>query len=135
MSPDRFFRTGDVGHLDDDGFLYITGRSKDMIVTGGTNVYPAEIEAVLGEHPDVAESAVIGVPDPDLGERTHALVASREGSGLTEADVLEFLTGRLAAYKRPRSVQFIDALPRNAMGKVQKAELRRPYWQDAGRQI
>ncbi|TDD92133.1 long-chain fatty acid--CoA ligase [Actinomadura darangshiensis] len=118
------FRTGDLGHLDEDGYLYVTGRSTDMIIAAGVNIYPAEIEDALRAHPAVADVAVIGVPDADLGERVHAVVERAPGATATGADLVAFTEGRIAAYKRPRTVELVDGLPRNAMGKVLKRRLR-----------
>jgi acyl-CoA synthetase (AMP-forming)/AMP-acid ligase II len=106
-----------------------------MIVSGSENVYPAEIEAVLGGHPDIVECAVIGVPDPKWGETVKAVVVSRAGSTLTEAALIEWMRDKIAGYKRPRSVDFIDKLPRNASGKLLKRTLREPYWQGMERRV
>jgi long-chain acyl-CoA synthetase len=130
-----FYRTGDVGHVDEDGFLFITDRIKDMIVAGGVNIYPAEIEKVLIEHPDVVHAAVIGVPEPDFGEQPLAFIVSRPGSGVDEGELLAFLDGRLASYKKPRLFVFVDELPLNPTGKVLKTELRAPYWEGRERQV
>ncbi|MBO2462114.1 class I adenylate-forming enzyme family protein [Actinomadura violacea] len=119
-----YFRTGDLGHLDADGYLYVTGRRTDMIIAGGVNIYPAEIEEALRAHPAVADVAVIGVPDADLGERVHAVVERAAGADATEDDLVAFTEGRVAGYKRPRAVEFVDDLPRNAMGKILKKRLR-----------
>ncbi|HEX3714662.1 MAG TPA: long-chain fatty acid--CoA ligase [Trebonia sp.] len=119
-----WFHTGDLGYLDEDGFLFIVDRIKDLIIRGGYNVYPREVEEVLYAHPAVAEAAVIGVPDPLLGEEVRAVVALEAGQTATEADLIDFVKQRLAAYKYPRSVEFRDALPKNATGKILKKELR-----------
>lgn len=119
-----FFITGDQGYYDDDGYLYISGRSKDMIISGGYNVYPKEIEQLLDEHPTVKESAVIGVPHPDLGETVVAVLVLDEDQHLDTAALEASLTGVLARFKQPRAYRAVDALPRNVMGKVQKAQLR-----------
>jgi long-chain acyl-CoA synthetase len=132
---DGFYRTGDVGHLDEDGFLFITDRKKDMIVAGGVNLYPAEIEAALVAHPDVVEAAVIGIPQETFGEQPLAFVLTKETSDLSEADLADFLEGRLASYKRPRRYRFVDDLPHNPMGKVLKNELRRPFWEGRDRAV
>ena len=121
LTPDGWLRTGDAGYLDADGYLYVTDRVKDMIITGGENVYPAEVEAVLRQHERIADVAVVGLPDDRWGERVTAVVVPR---GDVDADeVMAFAAGRLAGYKRPRSVVVVDELPRNAVGKVQKASL------------
>jgi long-chain acyl-CoA synthetase len=132
---DGFYRTGDVGHLDEDGFLFITDRIKDMIVAGGVNIYPAEIEKAIVEHPDVEDASVIGIPQDDFGEQALAFVVVREGHEVTADAILEFLDGRLASYKKPRQIEFIDALPVSPMGKVLKTELRAPYWKDRERNV
>jgi acyl-CoA synthetase (AMP-forming)/AMP-acid ligase II len=129
---DGWMHTGDAGRLDDEGFLYIQDRVKDMIVSGGENVYPREIEEVLFKHPAVADAAVIGVPDDQWGEVLKAIVVRKEGEGVDADEIIDFCRERLASYKRPRSVDFIDELPRNPSGKVLKRELREPYW--AGKQ-
>ncbi len=123
FTADGYFITGDVGRLDPDGRLWISGRAKDLIISGGYNVYPKEIELILDEQPGVRESAVIGVPHPDFGEGVVAVV---EGQG-EEAELIARLRGQLAGYKTPKRVIFVDALPRNAMGKIQKALLRQTY--------
>ncbi|MBL1080194.1 AMP-binding protein [Nocardia sp. 2] len=132
---DGFYRTGDVGYLDDDGFLFITDRIKDMIVAGGVNIYPAEIEKALVTHPQVVDAAVIGVPDDDFGEKPMAFVIPVAGSVLTEAELLTHLEDRLAGYKRPRRFEFVDELPRNPTGKVLKQLLRQPYWEGRERNV
>jgi long-chain acyl-CoA synthetase len=132
---DGFYRTGDVGHLDEDGFLFITDRIKDMIVAGGVNIYPAEIENAIVAHPEVGDCAVIGIPHDDFGEQPMAYVVPRAGSTLTPNDIVAFLDGRLAGFKHPRRVEFVDALPTNPMGKVVKNELRAPHWEGRERHV
>ena len=122
---DGWFVTGDLGAFDAEGYLSILGRAKDLVITGGLNVYPAEVEAALDDLPGVAASAVIGVPHPDFGEAVVACLVAAPGAGLEEAAVREALRERLAAFKIPKRVLVLEELPRNAMGKVQKAELRR----------
>jgi long-chain acyl-CoA synthetase len=129
---DGFYRTGDVGYLDDEGFLFITDRIKDMIVAGGVNIYPAEIEKALVAHPQVVDAAVIGIPDDDFGEKPLAFIVARTGAHLDEDALRSFLQDRLAKYKTPRQFILVDELPLNPAGKVLKTELRQPYW--AGRQ-
>lgn len=124
FTPDGFLRTGDIGHLDADGYLFVTDRVKDMIITGGENVYPIEVESVLAEHPAVAEVAVIGVPDRTWGEAVTAVIRVAEGADPTVAELLAFSAGRLASYKKPRHIRFVTSLPRNAGGKVLKRALR-----------
>jgi fatty-acyl-CoA synthase len=125
---DGWFHTGDAGYVDKDGFLFIKDRIRDMIVSGSENVYPAEIEAVLAGHPDLVEVAVIGVPDRKWGETVKACVVKRQGSTLSAEGLMEWCRDKLAGYKLPRSVDFLEALPRNAAGKMLKRQLRAPYW-------
>ncbi len=127
LRPDGFFITGDVATMDAEGRVSIVGRAKDLVISGGFNVYPREIELEIDAIPGVIESAVIGVPHPDLGEAVVAVVARQAGAGLTEQDTIVALRERLARFKLPRRVFFIDDLPRNAMGKVQKARLRKEF--------
>ncbi len=122
--PDGYFITGDLGRFDADGYLHISGRGKDLIIVGGLNVYPREVELVLDTLPGVGESAVIGVPHPDLGEGVTAVVVAAAGAELDERRLLDAFAGRLARFKQPRRVIFAAELPRNAMGKVQKNVLR-----------
>lgn len=122
----EWLRSGDLGELDDDGYLYIRGRKKDLIIRGGNNVVPTDVEAVLYEHPDVVEAAVVGVPHDVLGEDVGAAVVLREGATTDAAALIQFCAQRLADYKRPRHVWFVDALPRNPTGKVLKHEIVRP---------
>jgi len=123
-----WFHTGDAGYIDKDGFIFIKDRIKDMIVSGSENIYPAEIEGVLAGHPDIVEVAVIGIPDSKWGETVKAVVVKRAGASLTEPTLLDWTRDKLAGYKRPRSVDFVGALPRNASGKLLKRKLREPYW-------
>jgi len=127
FTPDGYFRTGDMGEWLPNGYLKISGRAKDLIISGGLNVYPKEIEEKIDALPGVAESAVIGVPDPDFGEAVTAVVVVRPGHSLTEAELLDALKGEIAGFKVPKRVHFVTALPRNAMGKVQKKVLRETY--------
>ena len=129
----RFFTAGDMGYLDDDGYLFLTDRKIDMIITGGANVYPAEVEGVLFMHPDVADVAVFGVPDPEWGERVHAVIEIR--SAVTEGDIIAFCRDRLAHYKCPTSVEIVDVLPRDPNGKIRKRLLRDEHWADATKKI
>ena len=128
-----WMHTGDAGYLDDEGYLYIKDRLKDMIVSGAENVYPREVEDVLLAHPGVADAAVIGVPSEEWGESVKAVVAVRPGAAVTEDDLIEFCRGRLAGFKRPRSVDFVDEVPRNPSGKILKRVLRAPYWEGRDR--
>jgi fatty-acyl-CoA synthase len=122
-----WFHSGDVATVDADGYVSIVDRMQDLIISGGENVYPAEVESVIHEHPAVAECAVIGVPDERWGEVGRAVVVPRPGSRPSEVDILAFLAGRLARYKVPRSVVFAAALPRNPGGKILKKILRDRY--------
>jgi malonyl-CoA/methylmalonyl-CoA synthetase len=122
FTPDGWFRTGDIGALDGDGYLHIVGRSKELIITGGYNVYPREVEEALRDHPAVAEVAVAGVPDATWGESVTAWVVGARPAD--EQSILSFARARLAPYKCPKSVRFVDTLPRNALGKVLRHELR-----------
>jgi fatty-acyl-CoA synthase len=122
-----FFHSGDVAAVDDEGYVTIVDRLKDMIISGGENVYPAEVEDAIYRHPAVAECAVIGVPDERWGEVGRAIVVLRPGAHLDEAELLDHLDGRLARFKLPRSVVFCDSLPRSGAGKVLKNQLRRDF--------
>jgi malonyl-CoA/methylmalonyl-CoA synthetase len=124
---DGFFITGDIGKIDERGYVHIVGRSKDLVITGGYNVYPKEVESEIDAINGVMESAVIGCPHPDFGEGVTAVVVRVKGATLTEADITAALEGRLARFKQPKRVFFVDELPRNAMGKVQKSVLRETY--------
>jgi acyl-CoA synthetase (AMP-forming)/AMP-acid ligase II len=135
ITADGWLRSGDVGHVDDGGFLYVSDRIKDMIITGGENVYSPEVEQAMAGHPAVAEVAVIGIPDDRWGETIMAMVVLRPGHQATGPDIIEFTRERLAHYKCPRTVEIIDALPRNPSGKVLKRSLRAPYWAGRDRQI
>jgi len=127
LTKDGWLRTGDGGYIDEDGYLFLTDRIKDMIVTGGENVYPVEVEEALAQHADVAEVAVIGVPHPHWGEAVKALIVSRPGARPGAEELIAFARARLAGYKLPRSVDFVSELPRTPSGKVLKRELRQRY--------
>ncbi|MGA9749816.1 MAG: AMP-binding protein, partial [Nocardioides sp.] len=128
FDADGWLHTGDAGYFDDEGYLFLTDRIKDMIVTGAENVYPIDVESALSEHPDVADVAVIGVPDERWGETVKAVVVRRPGATLTEDELVEWAKDRVAGFKRPRSVDFAEELPRNPSGKLLKRVLRAPYW-------
>jgi long-chain acyl-CoA synthetase len=132
---DGWFHTGDAGTMDADGFIYIKDRIKDMIVSGGENIYPAELEGVLAGHPAVADVAVIGVPDDRWGEAVKAIVVRKPGVELGQEELIDWSRDKLAGFKRPRSVDFVDAIPRNPSGKMLKRQLREPYWAGATRQV
>lgn len=125
LTPDGWFRTGDLARVDEEGYYWIMGRSKDVIISGGENIYPAELENVLADCPAILESAVIGIEDPKWGESACACVVRREGRAIDEKEILALFADRLARFKHPRRVVFLDSLPKNAMGKVQKHELKK----------
>ncbi len=135
ITDDGWFRSGDAGYLDADGFLYIHDRVKDMIVSGGENVYPAEVENVLMAHPGIADVAVIGVPHEKWGETAKAVVVKAAGSEVSEEEIIAYSREHLARFKCPTSVDWIDALPRNPSGKILKKDLRAPYWEGRARQV
>jgi fatty-acyl-CoA synthase len=132
---DGWLYTGDAGYMDADGYVFIHDRVKDMIISGGENVYPAEVESALAEHPAIAEVAVIGVPDDKWGETVKAVVVLRPGKELTDADLISWSRTRIAGFKAPTSVDFTSVLPRNASGKILKKDLRAPYWAGRTRQV
>jgi long-chain acyl-CoA synthetase len=135
ITPDGWFKTGDAGYRDEDGYIYIHDRVKDMIVSGGENVYPAEVESALMSHPAIADVAVIGVPHEKWGETVKAIVVKKADVAVTEAEIIEFSKGLLARFKCPTSVDWIDALPRNPSGKILKKDLRAPYWEGRERMV
>ena len=130
-----WMHTGDGGYLDDDGYLFVVDRLKDMIISGGENVYSAEVENAVSSHPAVAQCAVIGVPDPGWGERVHAVVVLRPGATLTADELREHVKTLIAGYKAPRSLELTDALPVSGAGKILKRELRARHWGDADRNV
>ncbi|MEK4425572.1 class I adenylate-forming enzyme family protein [Solibacillus sp. FSL K6-1523] len=130
-----FFRTGDIGYLDEEQYLYIADRSKDMIIRGGVNIYPAEIEAAIIKHPDVMDVAIIGIPHDDLGEEIKAFCHLNEGATLTAEELISFCKNELALYKNPSSIEFVDQLPYSAVGKILKRDLRDPFWKDKERSV
>ncbi len=130
-----WMHTGDAAYMDDEGFIYIQDRIKDMIVSGGENVYPAEIESALFEHPAVADAAVIGVPSEQWGEAILAFLVLKPGESVTSDDLVEFCRSSLAGFKVPRQFEFIEEIPRNASGKVLKKDLREPYWEGVERRV
>jgi fatty-acyl-CoA synthase/long-chain acyl-CoA synthetase len=125
----EWLTVGDVAYRDDEGFFYICDRKKDMIISGGMNIYPAEIEAVLVSHPAVADAAVFGIPSDEWGESAHAVVELRPGSEVTDEELGAFSREHLASYKVPRSFSRLDEIPRTGSGKILKRELRAPYWE------
>lgn len=135
IRPDGWLRTGDAGYMDEAGFFFVHDRVKDMIVSGGENVYPAEVENAILGCPGVADAAVIGVPDDRWGEAVKAIVVASPGASPAPADIIAWARQRIAGYKAPKSVDFIDALPRNPSGKVLRRELRKPYWEGRARKV
>ena len=127
-----FHTVGDIAYRDEEGYYYICDRKNDMIISGGMNVYPAEIEATLEQHSGIFDVAVFGIPSGQWGEQVHATVVPAPGASLSEADVVAYARQHLAGYKIPRSVSFMPELPRTGSGKILKRELRKPYWE--GRQ-
>lgn len=127
LRPDGWFITGDLGRVDGEGYVHIVGRAKDMVISGGFNVYPIEVEMLLDEQPGVLESAVIGLPHPDFGEAVFAVLVAQKGATVEVDAVLAGLKDRLAKFKQPKAAVVLESLPRNTMGKVQKAELRKTY--------
>lgn len=130
-----WYRTGDAGYIDDDGYLFIRDRLKDMIISGAENIYPAEVEKVLSGHPDIQQVAVIGVPDPFWGEAVKGIVVPIPGRSINVDDILAWAKQRIAPFKVPKSLDIVSELPLNASGKVQKAMLRAPYWSDCDRAV
>jgi long-chain acyl-CoA synthetase len=126
IDADGWLRTGDVARVDADGYFYIVDRKKDVVIRGGFNVYPREIEEVIYEHPAVREAAVLGIAHPDLGEEVGAAVALKPGASVTAAELRAFVKQRVAAYKYPRHVWFVDALPKGPTGKILKREIEIP---------
>lgn len=130
-----WLHTGDIGYMDEDGYLFLMDRSKDMIISGGENIYPREIEEVIARHPAVREGVVIGVPDAKWGESIKAIVSLAEGKSVTEEELIAFCKDNIASYKKPKSVDFVDELPKSNYGKILKRELRAKYWKEKERNI
>jgi long-chain acyl-CoA synthetase len=133
-----FFTVGDVGYLNEDGFLFLCDRKSDMIIAGGVNIYPAEIEGEILAHPGVGDVAVFGIPDDDMGEQIKAVVEPAPGQTAGDelrASIIEHIEGRLAKFKWPRTIDFVDELPREPTGKLLKRQLRDPYWEGRDRAI
>ncbi|MDP1631167.1 MAG: long-chain-fatty-acid--CoA ligase [Caulobacter sp.] len=135
ICPQGWFSSGDAGYFDDEGYLYIYDRVKDMIVSGGENVYPAEVENALFSHPAVADAAVVGVPDDKWGEAVKGMVVLKAGATATPDEIIAHVRTRIAAFKTPKTIDFVDALPRNPSGKVLRRELRAPFWEGRERQV
>mgnify|MGYP006343487803 FL=1 len=135
ITADGWLRSGDGGHMDADGYIYVTDRIKDMIISGGENIYPAEIERVLAEHPALQDVAVIGVPDERWGEVPKAVVVAKPGATVNADELLAWCRERLASFKCPKTVDVVAELPRNPTGKILKKDLRKPYWEGRERQV
>ena len=134
-SRGSFFSVGDMARCDEEGYYYIVDRMQDMIISGGSNIYPAEIEEVLHSHPKIQEAAVIGIPDETWGESVKAIVVPKPGESLTQQEIIDYCRQRLASYKKPRSVDFVDDLPRNPSGKILKRVIRKQYWENKEFQV
>jgi acyl-CoA synthetase (AMP-forming)/AMP-acid ligase II len=132
---DGWIFTGDAGYVDEDGYAFLRDRIKDMVISGAENIYPVEVEAVLSGHPSILEVAVIGVPDDKFGEALLAVVAVKPDASVTIEELVEFSRGKIAGFKIPRQIKVVDALPRNASGKVLKTVLREPYWVGKNRNV
>jgi len=130
-----WLHTGDMGRYDEKGYIYIVDRKRDMIISGGENIYPREVEEILYRHPTVLETAVIGIPDQYWVEKVHAVVVLKKGASLSAQELIDFCKQSLASYKAPKSVEFLDALPKNPAGKILKRELREKYWAGLERRI
>jgi long-chain acyl-CoA synthetase len=126
---------GDVAYFDEEGYYFLSDRKHDMIISGGENVYPAEIEEVIARLPQVSEVAVIGVPHPSWGEEVKAIIKLKEGAVITEQEILDYCKENLAGYKRPRTIEFVEDFPRTATGKILKRILKKPYWENQERSI
>lgn len=135
LTNDGWVKTGDAGYMDEDGYLYIHDRVKDLIISGGENVYPAEVESAIYGHPDVLEVAVIGVPDPKWGEAVKAVCAPKPGANIDPDSIIAWARERIAPFKVPKSIDIIEALPRNPSGKILRKDLRAPYWEGYERQV
>ena len=136
---DGWLHTGDGGYIDDQGRLYIVDRVKDMVISGGENVYSSEVETIVSQYPGIAQCAVIGIPSDEWGESVHAVLVSSPDSGtpssLTVSDLRKFCKQHIAGYKCPRSFEFMDSLPISAAGKILKTQLRKPYWKNSEKQV
>jgi acyl-CoA synthetase (AMP-forming)/AMP-acid ligase II len=130
-----WFHSGDLARVDDEGYIFIVDRKKEMLVSGGFNVYPSEVESVLAQHPAVYEVCVVGVPDERWGETVKAVVVLRAGAEVSGGDIMDFCRGRLADFKRPRSVDFVPQLPKNGNGKLSRKDVREHYWRGRERRV
>ena len=131
----EWFTSGDMGYFDDEGFLYIVDRKKDMVISGGVNIYPSEIEDVILSHPSVSEVAVVGIPDEEWGESLKAIVVKKPGKLLSEQEVIEICKENLASLKKPKSIEFWDELPKNVAGKILRREIRAKFWVGRERKV
>ena len=132
---DGWMYTGDVATWDEDGYIFIVDRAKDMIISGGENIYSTQVEAAIHQHPAVLESAVFGVPHDEWGEAVKAVVVLKPGESASEQDIIDAASQHLASYQKPKSVDFVDSLPKAPTGKILKRELRDPYWADEGKKV
>jgi acyl-CoA synthetase (AMP-forming)/AMP-acid ligase II len=132
---DGWLATGDIAVWDADGYIFIVDRAKDMIISGGENIYSTQVEAAIHQHPAVLEAAVFGVPDPQWGEAVKAVVVLKPGMVASERDIIAAASAHLASYQKPKSVDFVDSLPKAPTGKILKRELRAPYWEASGRSV
>ena len=130
-----WLHTGDAGRMDEDGYVYIEDRIKDMIVSAGENIYSIEVESALMEHPEITDAAVIGIPDEKFGEAVKAFIVTKDGKELPQEDVIEFCKSKIASYKTPKTVDLIEIIPRNPSGKILKKVLREPFWAGKDRQV
>jgi acyl-CoA synthetase (AMP-forming)/AMP-acid ligase II len=135
FTANGWLKTGDLARLDDEGFVYIVDRSKEMIISGGFNIYPTEVEQALYRHPAVYEACVVGVPDDTWGESVKAVVVLRDGKAATEAELVQHCKSLLADFKKPRSVDFVPDLPRNPNGKLSRKMVREPFWAGRDRRV
>jgi acyl-CoA synthetase (AMP-forming)/AMP-acid ligase II len=132
---DGWFYSGDAGYFDEEGFIYIHDRVKDMIVSGGENIYPAEVENALMSHDDILDAAVVGIPDDNWGESVKGFVVLKEGVELKEDDIISYVRTQIAGYKCPKSINYLNELPRNPSGKILRREIRAPFWEGKDRNI
>jgi acyl-CoA synthetase (AMP-forming)/AMP-acid ligase II len=135
VSVNGWHHTGDIGYFNDEGYLFIVDRKKDMIISGGFNIYPSEIEQVLSAHPDVHQCAVIGIPDDKWGEAVHAVVQLKPGARADAGELIAAMKDKLGSVKAPKGIDFVDELPRTGAGKISKKDLRARYWEGVGRNI
>ena len=135
MAADGWLKTGDLAKVDKDGYIYIVDRRKAMIVSGGFNIYPSEIEAILSQHPSVYEVCVVGVPDDHWGESVKAVIVLREGYQVGAQELIDFVRPHLADFKKPRTIDFVKSLPKNSNGKISRKDIREVYWQGRERKV